>query len=107
MKHYILGENGNPIYEPDEQKWDRWFSHLVATGQHVIFRDTVDDVEISTIFLGHAVIDVEPPPLWQTQIFGGVLDQSKLHCAGTRESAHAMHTEMVNKVKKLKHNNNQ
>ena len=94
MKYYILDENGNPVIA-DIMEWAQWFDKH----KYRIYNDTVGDSEISTIFLGmyHSLGE---PKLWETMVFGGKFDQMRVRCSGSLEQAEAMHTRMVEMVKR-------
>ena len=69
---YVLNDEGAPVTEPDVLKWAKWYE----TADRHVARDTIEEVEISTVFLGvnHAFVD-GPPVLYETMIFGGPHDQ--------------------------------
>lgn len=74
MKMYILGQDGRtPIEEPDMIKWGRWHEF---SDNRVVRRTVIEDVEVSTVFLG---IDHSfgggRPVLFETMIFGGTHDE--------------------------------
>jgi hypothetical protein len=71
---YILDEEGLPIPEEDTGKWGRW----MQDNDRRVARDTVGDMEVSTVFLGsdHR-FGPGLPILWETMIFGGPFDGSK------------------------------
>ena len=56
----------------------------------------IDDVVISTVFLGldYRVSRRGPPLLFETRVFGGSLDRFQNRCA-TWDKAEAMHAEIV------------
>lgn len=67
---YVLDANGEPEPCHDRERWAYWYEASLRARQ--IANDvTVDDVEVSTVFMGldHAVSG--PPVLWETMIFGG------------------------------------
>lgn len=95
---YILGDNGNPIPEPDIHKWAKWFEYSQRTVGYVKVGESI----ISTVFLG---IDHSLPfrystwpLLWETMVFGGPLDMRQDRCPGNQEQAMAMHERMVKLV---------
>ncbi len=99
MKSYILNENGVPVPEPDMVKWGRW----MWEASRVVAREEVREAVVSTVFLGldHSfAFDYPdaPPVLWETMVFGGLMDQAQDRCSGTREQAEAMHADMVARV---------
>jgi hypothetical protein len=70
MRHYILDENGSPI-RASLWDWAFWFE----THSRRVAETTVDDVWISTVFLGLDHSWGEGPPLiFETMVFGE-------HCA--------------------------
>lgn len=71
MKNYILDEFGNPVEEPDIVKWAEWSR---KADRHVA-KDQIDDVRVSTVFLGsdHS-FGGGRPMLYETMIFGGEND---------------------------------
>lgn len=93
---YILDDEGNPIMEPDRDKWARWF---IQAERHVA-DEQIGESRISTVFRG---IDDRfgdgSPVLWETMVFGGPLDQEQDRCSGTRKEALAMHARMVKRVR--------
>jgi hypothetical protein len=72
---YIL--NGHkPIPCDDIIKWGKWFE----TGERTVAKDTIDNILISTVFLGldHSFGNrglLDKPVLFETMIFGGEHDQ--------------------------------
>ncbi len=96
VNYYILNDEGNPVAEPDIDKWQRWY----ATADRSVARTIIGNTHVSTIFLAYGVGD-DGPPLWETAILGGNLGESTHHCTGNREQAQAMHEEAVARVKRL------
>jgi hypothetical protein len=71
---YILDEHGQPVPEPDTLRWAKWFE----TANRVVRQDRVEDIVVSTVFLGldHNWYEgAHEPILWEAMIFGGVEDQ--------------------------------
>ncbi len=68
---YILDANGEPQLCDDWREWARWYE----TAERHIGNDTIEGVQISTVFLSldHNLSD-GPPVLWETMVFGGLLD---------------------------------
>lgn len=93
---YILDDSGEPVSEPDLEKWGRWFE----TAPRSVGDDDICGVRISTTFLGldHRFGGGGPPVLWETMVFGGPLNGECERCSGSREQAEAMHFRMVKKV---------
>ena len=96
LTHYILDKKGNPVAEPDLEKWEIWFTDA---RRHVA-EEKIGDSRISTVFLGldHS-FGGGTPVLWETMVFGGKLDREQDRCSGSREQAEAMHACMVEHVK--------
>lgn len=90
LDRYILDANGQPVLEPDWEKWAK--SKSCGSSIKVT---TLAGVRISTIFLGldHNHCGGEPI-LWETMVFGGKLNQwqGRNH---TREQALATHYKTV------------
>ena len=93
MKYLLEGKK--VIREPDLIKWAKWFE----TSKRDVAKDLIDDVSISTVFLGldHGFGD-GPPILFETMVFGGVLDQEQDRYA-TFEQAEKGHKLIVERVK--------
>jgi hypothetical protein len=91
--YFVLNEYGEPVPERDLEAWSRWF----AQADRCIARASVlPDVTVLTTFSG--VDDVPEsgilPRLFQSRVFGGVLDGEVLqHC--TRAEAIVHHAELV------------
>jgi len=101
MKKYTLNEKGTPVHEPDLITWARW---LVSADRKVA-NETIGEAEVSTVFLGtDHNWGYGPPILWETMVFGGLLDQERYQCSGNREQAEAMHAEIVAKVRQSAEN---
>lgn len=100
MPNYILVDH-EPVIEPDILKWAKWFE----SAQRLVKRSvaTVDckEVTVSTVFLGidHS-FGQGPPLLFETMVFGGVLDQEMDRCS-TWEQAEKMHDVMSERVRLL------
>jgi hypothetical protein len=92
---YVLDEAGEPVLASDFLQWAIWFER----GENrLIERTTVDDVEVSTVFLGidHAFGD-GPPLLFESMVFGGSMDQQTRRYT-TRSQALEGHAELVAEV---------
>lgn len=92
---YILDENGEPKIEEDLMKWAQWF----GSAQRIIAIDTVDEADVSTVFLAldHSW-GSEHPILWESMIFGGALDGTQQRYS-SKEEALAGHAELLSWVK--------
>jgi hypothetical protein len=103
MKKYILNDQGEPMPEPDIEKWSAWFEEASRTEgpkSRIVDRTDFPGGWVSTVFLGldHNWSGEGPPILWESMIFGSSLDQEQDRCSGSREQAHAMHARMVAKL---------
>jgi hypothetical protein len=75
---YILNHQGEPEPCPDLLKWGLWFESAERRVCADLDEGNEQDgtrVYVSTVFLGldHSFGD-GPPVLWETMVFGGVLD---------------------------------
>ncbi len=96
IDNYIL--NGTTaVCEPDLAKWSAWNRNHDKT----IALDWVDDLRISTVFLGMDVslLPGEPPLLFETMVFQGqkILDMQRYP---TWEEAQAGHGEWMKRCRK-------
>ena len=93
--HYIL--EGHKAVPTDLMTWAKWLE--VNQGRRHVADETVDGVRVSTVFLGlnHAW-GSGPPLLFETMVFGGMLDQEQDRCS-TWEEAESMHARMKERVK--------
>ena len=91
--NYILNDAGDPVAEPDVLTWAMWFQTADRTIGHAELRD---DVVVSTVFLGldHNFSRSGPPLLFETMIFGGLLDETQYRYS-TRAAALAGHEATV------------
>lgn len=98
LGYYILDEQNRPVQEPDLLKWGQWFQD---NRRHTAC-DMVNDVRVSTIFLGldHSFMN-DTPILWETMIFGGEFDQyqERYYC---HEDALSGHQRSVDKVRGIR-----
>lgn len=97
-------ENDNFLYVLDGHKavpcpdTENWFKRLRSDDRHVA-DETIDDVRISTVFIGYDYsFNPEVPLLFETMIFGGEHHGDLIRCS-TWEQAEAQHTEAVALVK--------
>lgn len=93
--NYIL-DGHNPVPAKDINEWGEWFRN----NERHVADTTIDDVRISTVFLGidHG-FSLDDPKLFETMIFGGERDQEQTRCS-TWEQAEAMHEAMCSDVRK-------
>ena len=96
---YILDARDNPVLEPNPTKWGHWYE----TANRVVACEQIGRSRISTVFTGldYAYGKQDKPVLWETMVFGGLLNNELVRCSGTREQAQAMHARMVRRVKPL------
>jgi hypothetical protein len=75
---YILDDAGEPVPCHDLIEWGRFMAseHLRRVAQDLDEGDPGKEVRVSTVFLGldHNFFGKGPPVLWETLVFGGVLD---------------------------------
>ena len=88
-QYFVLNERGEPQLEPDAEAWTRWFEQADRS----IARTTVTPhVTVLTTFRG--VSDAgdpdDAPRLFETRVFGGVLDAEEV-AHRTRAEAMAAH----------------
>jgi hypothetical protein len=93
--HYVLGEGGKPVPEPDALAFAAWFE----TADRVVARTETNNGTVSTVFLGfdHNFGDDGPPVLWETMVFGGDRAGYQERYA-SREAALAGHDWIVRAV---------
>lgn len=93
---YVLNDLGEPVPEPDIQRWGEAF----ADGERrTVARDEIGDVAVSTVFLGmdHGWGDGDPL-LYETMVFGGPLDSEQDRYT-SRAAAVAGHAAMLARVR--------
>ena len=92
MEYFILNERGEPLPEADIEAWTRWFE----TAHRGVARTLVTPaVIVLTTFRGiNETGEGGTPLLFETRVFGGVLDaEESLH--PTRDEALAGHAALV------------
>lgn len=94
-KAYIL----NDKHEAVPVSIREWVRSYDDTEARCVAQTDVDDVHVSTVFLGldHR-IGSGPPLLFETMVFGGSLDQEQDRCT-TWEQVERMHKTMVKRVR--------
>ena len=97
--YYVLDDDWNPIRCDDPLAWGHWFE----TAERHLAHDLQEGpgavkIRISTVFLGldHNWGD-GPPILWETMVFGGILDGFQARYA-TKAQALAGHQEVCRQV---------
>jgi hypothetical protein len=107
--NYILNADGHPVPCDDPLAWALW----METAERRLLQDLdeglngPDDpkrVLVSTVFLGldHNYFSDGPPILWETMVFGGVLDGTQQRYA-SREEAIVGHQELCCRVMETIH----
>lgn len=90
--YYIL--DGHKVIETDLMTWAK---AVRSTDRHV-GKTTIGDAEVSTVFLGiNHRFGNGPPLLFETMVFGGILDQEQERYT-TWEEAEEGHRAMVDRV---------
>lgn len=104
--HYILDENGEAVPEPDLLTWARWFELASRDGTRQVANDfdegdETKTIRVSTVFLGldHNFGIDGPPVLWETLVFGGLLD-GEMDRYSSRTAALLGHQAMCERVMK-------
>jgi hypothetical protein len=87
-----MDAQGEPVPEADLEAWMSWFE---KADRGVARTVVAPDVLVLTTFRGiDEATDGEAPLLFETRVFGGVLDAEEvLH--GSRTAALAAHTQLV------------
>ncbi len=67
---YVLEADGRtPRPEPDQRAWKRQRDELMGCDGHVVAKDVVGEVVVSTVFLFTDMGAEELPVLWETGLF--------------------------------------
>lgn len=95
MKSYLLDENKNPYVVSFDEFQKRW-----ADDMKRVAIDYIDNIKISTVFLGwdHSFMEESTPILFETMIFGGEYDEFQRRYTTYNEALQG-HTEAVEMVK--------
>ena len=101
--YYILDDHGDPVAVDDVITWGLWFEAASKDRRRVVSSDFDESdpaktIHVSTVFLGldHQFGD-GPPILWETLVFGGVLD-GEMRRYSSRAAAAAGHQDMCRRV---------
>jgi hypothetical protein len=90
--YFVLDERGEPRREMDRDAWARWFERAERGLARTVM---TDQVTVVTIFIGvHAAPEHDTPLLFETRVFGGVLDGAHV-ARGTRAEALAAHCHLA------------
>jgi len=94
--YYVLDDDGRPKAVSDVIEWGKWY----ADPRRQVADTMIGDVRISKVFLGldHSFHDCGPPVLWETMVFGGVLNGEQDRYT-SRDAAVAGHAETVQRVR--------
>jgi hypothetical protein len=92
---YIL-DGHKPKLELNLIKWSKW----LESADRCVKKTKVNDIDVSTVFLGldHS-FGVGEPLLFETLVFGGSLD-GEMDRYSTWEAAEIGHNKMVEKVRR-------
>ena len=100
IEGYIREADGTIRPEPDLLVWAEWYE----TGDRIIAQTETRDAHISTVFLGldhsFGLFPDEPPVLWETMIFGGVMD-GEFQRYQSEEEARKWHQVWVDVVREM------
>lgn len=101
LAQYIL-VNGRPVIEPNIEKWAIW---METADRGVALTSVGSDCSVSTVFLSldHQVSWNGPPLLYETIIFGGLLDGQMLRYS-TLDEAQQGHAAMVKRAQQVEQN---
>lgn len=94
--YYKLDENKNAVPCADIHEFAKMYEH----SDRVVKQEHIDDVFISTVFLGidHRFIDNSGPILFETMIFSGEHDQYQERYSTWAEAVRG-HDEIVERLK--------
>jgi len=102
--YYILDAHGEPQGVDDVVVWATWWEQARRNRSLVLAQDKDESGEttimISTVFLSinHNFFGQGPPILWETLVFGGVLD-GEMDRYSTRDDAFRGHQAMCARVR--------
>ena len=98
---YILNAKGEAVPEPSLIAWAKWIEtadrHIADDGFPL---GATGLIRVSTVFLGldHSFGAHGPPVLWETMVFGGLLDGEMARYT-SKADAQAGHLAMVERVR--------
>ena len=95
---YFILDGHTPVHVKDVLEWGNWFEG--ANNKRRIKRTVIDDIAISTVFLGlnHNFSSDGPPQIFETLVFNGPLD-GEMYRYATWDEAVAGHKTMVARVR--------
>jgi hypothetical protein len=71
--YFVLDERGEPVRERNLEAWTRWFERADRSiGRTIV----TPEITVLTTFRGVGDTDETgtPPPMFETRVFGGILD---------------------------------
>jgi hypothetical protein len=90
--YFVLDEQGNPLPVSDVEVWSRWFERADRGVARTV---VTPNVTVLTTFSGvDQAAEGRPPLLFETRVFGGVLNAEELQHP-TRIDALAAHASLV------------
>lgn len=97
--YWILDSRGQPVQEPDLERWAHWMTHPHA--RRVAWTE-VGEWTVSTVFLGidHSFGHGPPPVLWETMVFGPEPWSDAQWRYTNREAALAEHDQIAEHVRR-------
>lgn len=113
VRYFVLDDAGEPVEVENVLEWAFAFESIIQSGRKRLARDVIREpngedggVVVSTVFLGldHR-FRIDPndptqvaPVLWETMVFGGVMDQEQeRYC--TRQEALEGHARILAEVR--------
>ena len=92
-RYFVLDDRGEPMLERDLEAWTRWFERADRSVSRTVI---AADVTVLTTFqaVGQTTVAGDAPALFQTRVFGGVLDGEEVWTR-TRAEAVAGHEHLV------------
>ena len=75
--HFLLDDRGEPVIEPDAAAWRDWFDR---TNPSLVRTPIGSDAVVLTFFrgVGEVTASGRLPALFETRVFGGVLDDETI-----------------------------
>ena len=92
-RYFVLNDRGEPVREHDLEAWSRWFERA---DRRIARTVVTPDVTVLTTFRGvdESEEDDDAPLLFETRVFGGVLNGEEVP-SRTKGEALTAHAEMV------------
>ena len=91
--YFVLDEHGEPVPEPDLEVWTRWFERA---DRSISRTNVTPEISVLTTFRGVAESgETGEPALFETRIFGGILDGEEVRHRSRSEAldSHAVLAE--------------